>query len=944
VDELIAVEDEFTDEFLSHIGIKRKSGRYPWGSGKDPLQRSKDFKAYYDDMRAQGLSDSEITKSLTEFANGGRNAKLRPITVRSPDLRAAISSSTNEIRNANINEAVRLRNTYGREMSTSAIAKQMGVNESTVRGWLKASETVKETSLDATVASLKEHLTRGDGYLDVGKGTELHLGISETKLRTALASLKDEGYQIHYRQTPQLGTDKFTKLRILTDENKTYKDVNDALVKDMVNNVTSKSDDGGLTYKTPIHAVVPVSSKQLQVRYGDEGGKQMDGVIELRRDVPELSLGDSRYAQVRVAVDGTHYLKGMAMYADDLPAGVNIRFNTNKNRTEAPNKLDALKALKVDPNTKQVETDPRRAFGATVRPHVYVDKNGKEKTSPLNIVNEEGKWDEWSRSLSAQMLSKQPLGLASQQLMKTQKDRRDDFDAIMSLTNPVVKKKLLEEFADNADAAAVHLKAASLPRQSSHVILPITSMRPTEVYAPNFETGDRVVLVRYPHGGPFEIPALTVNNKNMQARRILGGARDAIGIHHSVAEQLSGADFDGDSVLVIPNPSGKVKTRPPLQGLKDFDAKDIYRIPEGDTTTRRMTKKETQKEMGKISNLITDMTIHKATDDELARAVKHSMVVIDAEKHGLNYKKSEVDNNIGQLKEKYQGKSNAGAATIISRAGASDRIPRVKPRPVSKENPVNPVTGKHDGPIDSRTGKKVFVRDTSRDFVGKDGKLVERVTKGSKMEFTDDARTLLSAKPQPMEELYASHANSMKALANEARRNMVSIPDPLQSKAARAVYAKEVADLKAKLQLAEANAPVERRAQIMGKSLAKNVIDSHPEYDKDDIKKVRYQALEEARSRTGANRVKIGSEQSPLTDREWEAIQSGAVSATTLRSILANANMDRVKTLATPRSRSSLTPGQISRARAMVASGKPLSEVAASLGIPRTTIIDNLNR
>ena len=68
------------------------------------------------------------------------------------------------------------------------------------------------------------------------------------------------------------------------------------------------------------------------------------------------------------------------------------------------------------------------------------------------------------------------------------------------------------------------------------------------------ENGERVVLIRHPHGGTFEIPELTVNNKNPDARKIVGTikSQDAIGIHHKVAEHLSGADFDGDTVLVIP--------------------------------------------------------------------------------------------------------------------------------------------------------------------------------------------------------------------------------------------------------------------------------------------------------------------------------------------------------------------------------------------------------
>lgn len=949
MDEFVGVYEE--DEFLAHYGIARRSGRYPWGSGGDPYQRSRQFKSYMDEMKAAGLSESEIAKGLTEYANRGVTDPKQMITVKSTDLRGATASATEKIFEQNQAMAYKLKE---KNMSNVAIAKAMGTNESTVRGWLKTSQDVKEGSLRATADKLKEEL-ESKPFLDVGKGTELYMGIADSKLRSAIAMLKDEGYKIHYMDAPQLGTDKQTKLRILTKGDKEWKDVNQARLEGRISNIKSQSDDGGLTYRTAKELPTSFDSKKLQVRYDEDGGTKMDGVIELRRGVDDLSLGDKRYAQVRIAVDGTHYLKGMAMYADDLPPGVDIRFNTPKSKTDPAiikdGKLGALKPMKTAKDDKGDEViDASNPFGATTKPRLYTDKNGKEKQSVLNLVNEEGSWDNWSRSLSSQMLSKQPLSLASKQLGETQKRRREELDSILKMTNPVVRQKLLDEYADSTDAAAVHLKAAALPKQSSHVILPINSVRVNEIYAPNFKDGDRVALVRYPHGGPFEIPELTVNNRNAQAKRILGNAKDAVGIHHTVADQLSGADFDGDSVLVIPNSDGKIKSRPPLAGLKGFDPKAQYKIAEGDTTTPRMTKKNTQTEMGKISNLITDMTIHKANNDELARAVRHSMVVIDAEKHGLNYKLSEQQNGIAALKTKYQGGPRRGAATLISRASATERVDRVVPRPA-----------KDGGPVDPKTGKLVWVPDpnasytrTSTKINKRTGEVVEKVEtkvrqkKGSKMEFVDDARKLSSG--TPMEEVYAAHANIMKDLANTARRESVALSSnmPRQNKAAKAVYAKEVASLEAKLREAQRNAPVERLAQIRGNALAKARIDSNPQYDRDDIKKIKYQSLEEARLATGANKKKIGAPDtkgnSTLTDREWEAIQAGAFSSSRLKEILANADMDRVKALATPRARTSLTTGQMARAQQMLSSGRPMSEIAETLGLPRSTIIDNLNR
>lgn len=67
------------------------------------------------------------------------------------------------------------------------------------------------------------------------------------------------------------------------------------------------------------------------------------------------------------------------------------------------------------------------------------------------------------------------------------------------------------------------------------------------MYAPNYKDGETVALIRYPHGGTFEIPILTVNNKQAEGKRVLGNTpADAIGINSKVAGRLSGADFDGD--------------------------------------------------------------------------------------------------------------------------------------------------------------------------------------------------------------------------------------------------------------------------------------------------------------------------------------------------------------------------------------------------------------
>ena len=103
-------------------------------------------------------------------------------------------------------------------------------------------------------------------------------------------------------------------------------------------------------------------------------------------------------------------------------------------------------------------------------------------------------------------MSKQSPALIKSQLDVTFERRQKEFEEISTLTNPTVKKKLLETFSDETDSAAVHLDAAGFKRQGWKVILPIEDISPTQVYAPTFNDGETVVLIRYPHGGTFEDP------------------------------------------------------------------------------------------------------------------------------------------------------------------------------------------------------------------------------------------------------------------------------------------------------------------------------------------------------------------------------------------------------------------------------------------------------
>lgn len=887
---------------LTHYGILHKSGRYPWGSGQTPHERAGTFQSMHKELRDKGLSETEIAAGL-----GMTTTQLRDtVTI------AAKAKKLHDVQRAT---ALRAKG-----LSNVAIGKKMGIGESSVRGLLKEGEAEKASVIDATAALLRHEVAQKK-YIDVGKGVELHLNVSSKNLATAVSILKEEGYAFHRLKVLQLGTNKETNLKVLAAPGVTYSEL--LRNRDQIQQIRAKYNPEGQGFDR-IQPPRSIDSKRIKVRYAEEGGTAADGVIYVRPGVKDVSLGNSDYAQVRIMVDGTHYLKGMAVYKDDLPEGVDLLFNTNKKNTG--NKLDAMKEI-----DRKKNPDPADPFGSQINDQVYakhpdgsyvVDSKGnKVVESVMNIVNPEGSWNEWSKTLSSQMLSKQKPTLAKHQLDLAYDSKKSEFEQILNYPNPTIRKFMLEKFADSADASAVHLKAAHLPRQSTKVILPVETMKPNEVYAPTFDHGEPVALVRFPHGHISEIPILTVNNRHADAKKLLGNAPDAIGIHSSVAERLSGADFDGDTVLVIPNKLGKVINKPPLEDLKGFDPQK-YKIPE-DSPIPRMTPKQKGQEMGKVSNLITDMTALGAPDDEVARAVRHSMVVIDAEKHKLDYKQSALDHGIAALKEKYQGGANKGAATIISRASSdirvNDRVPR---------------RSKDGGPIDKETGKLVFVETGAEFSPGKPKKI-----KSTKLAETDDAGTLISKQNTLIENIYANHSNRLKELANQARKEMINTDDIVRSPSAAKVYAEDVKDLEAALRIALHNAPYERQALIIANAIVKQKREANPDMDDAELKKLKSKELLAARARVGAKK-----EQVVITPRQWEAIQAGAISKTKLRQILENTDLEKLKELAMPKDKPALTPAMRDRAVAMLRNDQySLAEVADQLGVSVSTLTSSLS-
>lgn len=943
---------EEMNDILIHYGMPRRSGRYPWGSGEDPYQHGRDFLGRIEELKKTGWTETP------------ENIK-KEFGLTTTQYRAQKGIAKDNRRMLNVARAKSLKEDG---LGDSEIARKMSeelgrdINESTVRSWLNAKSESRMKQARETADFIKKNIDE-KGMIDVGAGVAMELNISKEKLDQALEILRSEGYPVYGGRVPQAtNPSQKTTIKVVCPPGTEHKDIYNFKNVHSLNEYISR--DGGDTYEKKFHYPESMDSKRLMIRYKEDGGIDKDGVIELRRNVPDLSLGESRYSQVRILVDGDHYLKGMALYSDDMPDGVDVIFNTNKSKSVA--KMDVLKKIKDDPDNP---------FGSAIKDsdkggqYWYDPKTGNRVSAStpgakLGLINkraDEGDWTEWKDKLPSQFLAKQSQSMAKKQLNLAIADKTDELNEITALTNPTIKKHLLMKFADECDSAAVHLQAAALPGQKYHVIIPVTSMKDTEVYAPNYENGTKLALIRYPHGGTFEIPILTVNNKHAVAKKLIGSdSIDAIGINSKVAERLSGADFDGDTVMCIPthDKGGKVKiiSTPPLKGLEGFDPKASYPERKGmkymkDPITG---KDSTQMQMGVISNLITDMTLKGATQDELARAVRHSMVVIDAGKHKLDYKQSEIDNNISALKKKYQTTVDAdgkvhtgGASTLLSRSKGEQSVlkrqgsPKINQKGKAWYNPNKP------------EGSLIYqVADDVAYEVPKVNKRTGEVTvqtkyrtqRSTRMAETDDARSLISDANTPMEKLYADYANNMKTLANKARMEAVNSGKIAYSKTARQTYSEEVKSLDEKLRVALMNAPRERQAQLLTNAEVNAKIQKAKsegkELKKDEIKKASQQAL--TKYRTGVNSVSRKDRSIKITDREWDAIQAGAVSENVLKKILNNADIDELRQRATPRATTTLSQAKINRIKAYSNSNYTIGEIAKKLGVSVSTVSNYL--
>nr|DAS24363.1 MAG TPA: RNA dependent RNA polymerase [Caudoviricetes sp.] len=954
VNDLSQLSDVGREIILKHYGVKRKSGRYPW----DPslhLPKNYKFIEDRDEMKKRGLSDNEIAKQM------GLSTTV---------YRSKVTIAKEELKQYNMQRISKLQS---EGMIIDDIAKTIGTTGQTVRNYL---DEIKNPNKSAraqrvqteAVADTLEAAVKRSKYIDVGKGVEIQMGISKEKLKSGLNALVESGeYEVHNLRIAQV-TDKnnSTPVKVLTkkgvERSEIYKNM------DKVRPVEEFAINGDARMFQQMERPKSIGWDRVHIRYaipeGQKGhgtnddGSMMDGAMFLRPGVKDLNLGKASYAQVRIAVGDTHYLKGMALYGTEemfkgIPKGTDIIFNTNKTANKTPQEV--LKELKKNPEGG-APIDGPNPFGATVkRQNTLVDAKGNPVYKPgvkdrfgnkvpqigsVNIVNEEGDWGSWSKALSAQFLSKQPTTVVHERLKATMKQVQDEYESIQKVTNPVIKKQLMESFVSDLESKQVHMKAAAPKGFQGHVILPVPDMKENEVYAPNYKNGEKVVLIRYPHGGRFEIPELTVNNNSVARKMISKDSPDAIGIHPKVASKMSGADFDGDTAYVIPNNKGKFKSRDSLKELKNFDP-NMYADKPGTFTP--ITKRYQQTLMGVVSNLITDMTLQGAPSNEIARAVKHSMVVIDAEKHKLNYKRSAEENGIDALMKRYM--------THVDKVKYGD-LERYNPKTRRVDKVIDPDKLKKDLTPGKEYTSASTIISRHKQSVITDGYQVEvpdpkSKSGGTKMVWRNkketylvnmvkDANVFLGPNATKTEHHYADYINELKAFKNKVDSEMSGIKMPARDPKAAKIYAEEVLSMKDKVNQVKINRIKERQAQRMAEVSSKAEIARRSEDEvlkKDEISRIKQQALNKARSMVGAERTPV-----TITDDEWDAVQSNAVSGTLLKELVSFMDDSQLKSLATPRANKQMTDARKSKAKALLANGYTIAQVAEALGVSSSTI------
>lgn len=316
---------------LEHYGTKRHSGRYPWGSGDNPYQHSGDFLSRVEVLKKKGLSEKDILESINDSLPKEYQMSLS-------EFRVAKRTAIHERKTSEYEQIHKLKDED--HLGWTEIANQLGMSESSVRSKYAGNADKKAQRAKNIAETLKKEVDK-KGMIDVSEGANFALGVTDTELQDAAYTLEAEyGYKRYGVGIKQPTNNRQqTNIMVLAkpefDQKYAYNH------QEQIDSLGDyHTDDGGETF-TKLQRPSSLDSSRVAIRYGDEGGLDKDGVMEIRRGVPDLDLGKSHYAQVRILVDGDHYLKGMAVYSDDLPDGVDVKLDYK--RSEQENGIPELK-------------------------------------------------------------------------------------------------------------------------------------------------------------------------------------------------------------------------------------------------------------------------------------------------------------------------------------------------------------------------------------------------------------------------------------------------------------------------------------------------------------------------------------------------------------------------------------------------------------------------
>ena len=336
--------------------------------------------------------------------------------------------------------------------------------------------------------------------------------------------------------------------------------------------------------------------------------------------------------------------------------------------------------------------------------------------------------------------------------------------------------------------------------------------------------------------------------------------------------------------------------------------------------------------------------LFRSPTSEIARAVKHSMVVIDAEKHKLNYKRSAEENGIDALMKRYM--------THVDRVKYGE-LERWNPKTRKMDRVIDPEKLKKDLNPDAKYTSASTIISRHKQTVITDGYQVEVPDYKSKKDgatkmvwrnkketyvinMLKDANVLLGPNATKTEHHYADYVNDLKAFKNKVDDEMANIKMPARDPKAAKIYASEVLSMKEKVDQVKVNRIKERQAQRMAEVTSKAEIARRSEDEvlkKDDISRIKQQALNKARSMVGAGRNPV-----KITDDEWDAVQANAVSGTLLKELVSFMDDAQLKTLATPRENKVMTDSRKAKAKALLANGYTISQVAEAMGVSPSTI------